>query len=143
MMDTVLWITEVILSISRSFFCKWELNAPSLRYGSLVDIYFSTFFNCVGSMTFWYLLSKMMPSLKTLTLQRLGIVTKTLQMSRIGVANLISHLAFPESLQRNLITNMLVFCRITDNKSLILVPSYESIYIIGKLQQQHDILGET
>ena len=37
---------------------------------------------------------------------------------------------------------MLVFRRITDNKSLILVPSYESIYIIGKLQQQHDILGE-
>lgn len=68
MMDTVLWITEVILSISRSFFCKWELNAPSVRYGSLVDIYFSTFFNCVGSTTFWYLLSKMMPSLETLTL---------------------------------------------------------------------------
>ena len=127
MMDTALWITEVILSISRSFFCKWELNAPSLGYGSLVDIYFSTFFNCVGSMTFWYLLSKMMPSLKTLTLQRLGIVTKTLQMSRIAVGNLISHLAFPESSQRNLITNMLVFSRITDNKSLILVPSYDKI----------------
>ena len=76
-------------------------------------------------------LIKMMPSLKTLTLQRLGIVTKTLQMSRIAVGNLISHLAFPDSSQRNLITNMLVFCRITDNKSLILVPNYESIYIIG------------
>ena len=125
-MDTVLWITEVILSISRSFFCKWELNAPSLRYGSLVDIYFSTFFNCVGSTTFWYLLSKMMPSLK-LTLQRLGIVTKTHQMSRIEVGILISHLAFPESSQRNLITDMLVLWRITDNKSLILVPSYESV----------------
>ena len=86
-MDTVLWITEVILSIFRSFFCIWELNAPSLRLFSLADIYFSTFFNCVGSTTFWYLLSKMMPSLKTLTLQRLVIVTKTLQMSRIAVGN--------------------------------------------------------